>query len=348
MVKLAAVLAGLVLAASGLTASEVQTTLVRAYHKNERSRTLLFKNGMVLAGRTGLRSEGGHFVEWFNPESLELEHEVKVKHSIRGLKDAGDCQVLAYGTVAYSFIDVCAADGPTAVTHSFPANYIPHAGTPDGQGRFLFSEPNAGIYRFSAGRRGAHLGEHISFTRAMDAWYDRVWISAYSNLWVLDPRSGEREPVFKEENEIYGLKYTQAITSRAGRERLVATARDDQKLVVVDPQTLELVSALDLKGEPEGVVPYGNCAVVTLSSDKRVLFVELASDETQVVDVWNASKAGDRLKYPSEVAVDPETKTVFLRSTYPCPTCSVTQSSLFAVNATDTEEISRCLGGSLR
>jgi hypothetical protein len=335
------VLLGLFLFSTSLIAGNADFKLVRAHHVGERSRTLLIKNGSLLAGRTGTQSEGGSFVEVFDLASHAMTQSVKLPHSIRALQDLDPCSVLVSSTNAYSIVNLC---GQTAAVQSFKfgIDFVPHTSSPDGLGGVVFSEPNAGMYRFSGARQVRHLGKHVSYAHAMDLWDGNLWVENYFNIYVIDPSTGKQTKVLKD-NEIYGLKFSQHLKTSKGENLVVVSARDDKKLVVVDAETLKVQRVIDTKGEPEGMSTYGDCAVVAISSNKSILFIKLDGENTRIVDSWDADAAGDRLKLPQLVAVDPISKQVFLRSSYPCPTCSVTQSSIFAFTKTDTSKMDQCL-----
>ena len=328
------------LTSSYAMASE-QVKLVKSHHIVERSRTLAMKNGFLFAGRTGTQSEGANFLEVFSPETFEMVAAIRLSHSVKKVESINSCDLMVSSSQGYSVINTCDASFNNVKSYSFGLDFVPHQGTHDGQGNFVFTEPNAGMYLYSGANQRQRLGKHISMTVSMNFLSDNVWVTNYSDLTVLNPRTGDTYTVPNEEG-LYGFKYVNQIDLSNGQSKIVATVRDDQAIVIVDPATRQIDQTLRIESEPEGVTTYGNCAVIASSSDKTILFVDLMQQPAQVIETWDASSAGDMLKMPSQIAVDAERQQVFLRSTYPCPTCSQTQSSIFAITNPESN-IERCL-----
>jgi len=339
MSKLLLVVFSLLTSSSAMASEQVK--LVKAHHVAERSRTLVMKNGYLFAGRTGTQSEAASFVEVFAPATHEMVASIRLNHGVKKIESIDSCDLMVSNSQGYSIINTCDSSFNNVKTYSFGIGFVPHHGTHDGQGRFVFTEPNAGLRVYAGRNQTQKLGKHISMTVSMDFWNDNIWISNYRDLTVLNPRTGSTSTVSNDDG-IYGFKYTKQINLSNGQSKIIATARDDQKIVVVDPTTLKIEQVVNVKSEPEGITTYGNCAVVASSSDKTILFVDVMQQPAKIIEVWDASAAGDMLKMPSEIAVDAESQQVFLRSAYPCLTCSQTQSSIFAVTNSDSK-IERCL-----
>jgi hypothetical protein len=325
---------------AGFASGEV-VTLVKAHHQLERSRTLVFANGQIYAGRTGTQSEAANFIEAYDGKNLQLTESIRLSHDVRKLQVVDDCTLMVMSSMAYSVVNICNS-GPSIVrSFKFGLDFVPHVGAYDGGGKFIFSEPNAGMIKYSEDRSVQNMGKHISMAVSMNYWNDKIWITNYSSIHTVDPITGSKNQLVPT-NDIYGFKYTREIPLTNGEKVIVATAREDKKIVLVDPIIEKIDNVLDIKSEPEGISSYGNCAVIASSSDKTVLFVKVVKNRLEIVDAWDANAAGDELKMPSEVAMDPISKTVFLRSTYPCMTCDHTQSSLYAMTKSPSN-IETCL-----
>lgn len=106
------------------------------------------------------------------------------------------------------------------------------------------------------------------------------------------------------------------------------------KVVLIDTTTASLVKELDLAGNPRDIEQFGRCLIIASETSKKVSFVDWKT--WNLVDSWDLTPAGDRLKLPGKISVDAVHGRVFARSTYPCMSCSVTQSSVFFAEAMET------------
>ena len=324
-------------------AANISNKLVKAYHKEERSRTLLSHHDAILAGRTGTTTENGFFVEEFDPSTHELNSSIKLRHSIRGLQSMDECNVLAYGTSDYSVIDYCNKSAPASQTYAIGGGIVAHAGAYVGNDSFLFYEPNAGIVRLRLGGTPRKVAPKISMTLSISFVAEKAWFANYSNLWMVDPNTGSKRAVFDKKNNFYGIRDSIGFRNSKGKEMLAATSRESGKLLIVDASSGKMVEQLDLGKEPEGISQIGSCLAVSDSLEKQIYFVNLDEPNNKIIAKWDATAAGDKLKSPSKIAVDIATGQIFLRSSYPCPLCSVTQSSIYAFETDDLEQIADCL-----
>lgn len=340
--RIACAVFALILSSAVAKGNDLETKLVKEYDRQERSQSLLAHHGSILAGRTGYVEENGSFVEQFDPVTLEMTGSFKLSHSIRNLQSMDQCRVLAYGTEQYSVINYCAQPEPTAKTRSIGPEIVAHTGTYVGSERFVFTEPNAGILEIGGGRATRNLGENIPYTIGIEYLAGSLWIANYGNLWRVELSGNRRTPLF-DNNLYYGIKNISSLKTAAGAEVIGATTRDGGSLLLVDAVTNKLRQVVEIGGEPEGLVPYGKCFIVTTAAKRAILFVKVGEEQAEIIDAWDANGAGDRLKLPQLIAIDPATQKVFLRSSYPCPTCAQTQSSIFAFSSAESAVLRNCM-----
>ena len=66
-------------------------------------------------------------------------------------------------------------------------------------------------------------------------------------------------------------------------------------------------------------------------------------DHLEVVLRMSLARAGDRLKLPSKSVIDQPNGRIYVRSDYPCASCSVTQSSVFGFETDEAALAEACL-----
>ena len=83
---------------AGFASGEV-VTLVKAHHQLERSRTLVFANGQIYAGRTGTQSEAANFIEAYDGKNLQLTESIRLSHDVRKLQVVDDCTLMVMSSM---------------------------------------------------------------------------------------------------------------------------------------------------------------------------------------------------------------------------------------------------------
>ena len=323
---------------SAALAGSLEIELVNEYHILERSQTLLMHRGHIVVGRTGEQGEDLGNVERFDPVSNKLQDSIGVSHEIRELHRIDECRIFVTGTQAFTTIDYCE---PTAqaTTRAIPMGMIAHQGAPHAANGFLFTEPNSGLFHVSQTGRSNRIGDHISMTTAMESLRGMIWIGTYYNLWRVDPQTDMRTQLLTP--GVYGEKQFHHFKDSTG-DSMVASVEEEAMLYFFDSQTGDLQTELAVDGDPHHMTTWHECLVVAFGDQKRVDFLRMNSDrEPEVVASWDVAAAGDRLKHPTNIAIDGSGK-VFLRSSYPCPLCTVTQSSLFAARDTTDDTLNLC------
>jgi len=333
----------LVTLSSSVSAQTLDIKLVKPFHKLERSQSLLIHHGQIVAGRTGTEAEGRSFVESYDQDTYALKSSVPVNHSVRRLKVIDSCKLLALSTEHFTVINYCVTGEPQVVRRTTPAGSFAHEGAALSDTEFALIDPTVGLYRVNLHGQVRNLGENITYTRSMDFWQGALWVTNYLNVWKIDPQTGARSRVFKTDNEIYGFKYTVSFTPAGENPMIVASAGEDQKLVFIDAESGRPIHEFLVEGEPAAMVVFGQCLATVTSNSSRVHFIKMENGEPRLISSWDALSAGDMLKLPTQIAVSEVRRTVYLRSSYPCPSCTNTQSSIFSLYETDEKTFDQCL-----
>lgn len=123
-----------------------------------------------------------------------------------------------------------------------------------------------------------------------------------------------------------------------GTNYLAATEMLADKVLLINKTTNELAHEISLFGKARGISQLGHCLVVATEETQGVAFIDLNDAEPKVIDHWDLSAADSRFKKARGISVDEATGQIFLRSTYFCGSCSVTQSSVVRVEQMDGVE----------
>jgi hypothetical protein len=116
-----------------------------------------------------------------------------------------------------------------------------------------------------------------------------------------------------------------------GVNYLAAAEAGADQVLLIDRTSNLLAHTLVVEGRPRALSQIGHCLVVATEEKQGVVFFDLNGSEPKMIDRWDLSAADPRFNKGRSVAVDEATGQIFLRSTYPCGSCSQTQSSVVRV-----------------
>ncbi len=111
---------------------------------------------------------------------------------------------------------------------------------------------------------------------------------------------------------------------------LVGTEMAADTVIFVDKNTGATIARQSVKPGVYGIERYGKCAVVTSEDEKSLSFIRLKGSKAEIVGSWDMRPAGERLQRPRKLAVDASSGRIFVQSTYVCPSCTVSNSSVFS------------------
>ena len=309
--------------------------VLREYEILESSPTLEISNDQIIAGRTGDMNEKSYFIEVYDSVTRERTKNIAISHRPQSIDVLSNCQIAVFGAMSVSEVDLCTG---SVTSKSFGANLVSHGSITLGGGEYLISEPNEGLLTLTPGRRFTKIGRHIAPLFALSIFDNKVWATNYSNLLQIDPAAKTKTPMF-DNYAHYGFSHMKHLSST----HLVLSVYDDKKLMLFNKKTQKTDSALQLKWHPGSITTFGRCLAVSNPIDKEIVIFEgLEKSQLHEVGQFDLSKAGDKLKTPEFITYSQTAKTFFVKSAAPCPTCSVTQSSLVALILDSTDLPEQC------
>ena len=103
-------------------------------------------------------------------------------------------------------------------------------------------------------------------------------------------------------------------------------------VVFVDLASGKTVARKSAKPGVYGIDTFGKCAVVVSEEAKALTFMKLSGGNVSIEGSWDLRNAGDMLKRPRSLAANSVDDHIFVRSSYVCPSCTTTQSSVWSFN----------------
>jgi len=341
--------AGCPLARAG---AAIDIQLVTTLPRNEPYEGQLFHDG-VLWETHSLQADGEqHRVDVYDAQGQTKIGSVPLTHTASYIYPYSAHQVLVVGKSAtpywqthFTIITRSGTSFSTRVT-DFPEEYMIDQSGGDASALF-FNEPGSrGVFRWTSARGLQKIGDDVSGPGAMQSDGRNLWVIERhgpalgdEGLVRIDPVTGSTERTFGNavRNGLTDLQATSHFPWVAVSEALA------EQVLFVDKTTDTLAYTVAVPGTPRGLTQLGGCLLVASEDSKQVTFIALWGDTPHVIDQWDVSAAGDQLKKPRSIAVNPETGRVFLRSTYLCPTCATTQSSVYSAAQTDGVTVRKCL-----
>jgi len=326
---------------SAFATTQAKMTLVTELPKNEPHNGLFAHGPYVFTGVSRQEEGEKHHLDVFDAASLAKAGRFDLQHSVLEIKPFGASAVLVLGKSAspywqshFSIVDW--ASGTLKVRlFSIPEEVMAEtfAGDPT---NLFFNEPGSqGVYRWSSNRLSTVAANAISGPGVMQYRSGNLWILERGglfnfgdeNLVHIDTRSGNLSRPFDKSNIIGAADMT---LTADGKYIAITMGAGKPVVKLYDLQTRAFYAGLSLDHWGDRIATFGKC-VVTLSREDKVLEFSRI-DEASLVPMasWSLSDAGDRLKSPQTLTIDEANKRVIVRSAYPCPTCTATQSSVFA------------------
>jgi len=213
-------------------------------------------------------------------------------------------------------------------------------------GAMFFTEVgDAAIYRHAPGRRGA-LKPKVSGPGAMVLTGDFLYIIERRSFQAGDESLLRINVKTELADRTYGSEPRNNLThilSLPEHNLIAVSETDAHQVLLVNAKTNQpIVDVAIESGTPRGLAAAGQCLVVVSDESRRLSFVALNEPGYPVIAEWGLKDAGARLNQPRRVAVDPAKKRIYVRSTYGCPGCDVTNSSVFSFEEPSGETFRRC------
>jgi len=320
-----------------------QLQMVTPLHKSEVSEGHLFHAGVLWVGKSHSQSKYQFSVELYSADGSKRKTSRILPHSVQGIYPASDNSVVVIGkkydnswkTYQSHIREVRPGDWRVS-THQFPERYQMYEAASAG-GRLYLNEPGArAIYAgFVGSTRIAQLQQiEVSMPGKMAGTETELWVIENrdlgwgdENLVKIDLKTFKAERTFTD----FYRNGIMAILPLKNSGLLAAVETGSDQVLLIDREKNRLVETLAVESEPRGVAQYGHCLVVTAATSRELVFIDYRNSPAKIIDRWDLSGAGQALASPRQVAVNEENGMIFVRSTYMCPSCSETQSSVFAV-----------------
>ena len=333
--------------------SATASRLVQDLPKLEVSLGMAVNGGYLFSTVSRTRDNEPHHVAILNTADFSTLATIDLPHTAQEIHALTPTSVLVLGKSADpwtgKYSQISWASGHFVVsTHIFADYLIPESfgGSPQ---NMIFAEPGSrGIYRLGSSRRLIQLQGEVSGPGAIALAGNTIWVLSRGSLFDLgDERISTAlttSPSIAYAN--ISSDYTRGMvdlkTSGDGRFVIAANATS-QKLLVFDGRTQQLVSELSLDHFPETTAVFGSCAA-TLDPDGMSVEVAKISAEgiLKHLATIDISGAGDRLKRPRALLIDGAHHRLIARSAYPCPSCTTSQSSVFAFEDRDSTWWGEC------
>lgn len=312
----------------------------------------LFHDDHLWVGKSRTTEDGHHRMEVYSSEG-SLVSTIELPHSPRGVYPLSDAQVVVTGRTHWPWkthYTVVTRYGHDFVTHTttLPEEYQADEFVGDIH-RMFFTEPgeakvfqqNGNDYRFlspviSGPGKMLLLGDSLFVIERRDASLGD------ENLVKIDLKTETADKTFKD----YLRNGLSNIISLPQRGRIAAAETVADQVLLIDVASNKLVETLAVHGRPRGLATLGNCLVVSSEETRRVRFFDLGTAEAKLIDEWDLSVVGNKLRKARSLAVDPNSGRVYVRSTYICPSslCVETMSSVVMAEQLSKATYARCTG----
>jgi hypothetical protein len=334
-------------------ADDVRVRLVAELPRNEPYEGHLFHDGFLFVTRTRQADGERHHVDVYDASGSTRVATVDLDHTAGFIYPYSAHQVFVVGKSATPYwkthYTVITRNGTqfTTRTTTLPEQYQVEmaggSGSPDG---LFFTEPgDRAILRGTRSGGLTSLGFEISGPGALQVDGSTLWAVERrgfelgdEGLSRIDTRTGAMTRVFDNYRAgLFDLAVLPSYPWVATSELLTG------KVLFVNKATNALEHEVEVGGQPTGMTQLDACLVVTSEDTKTLSFIGLWGEEgPHMIAQWDVSGAGDMLKKPRRISADPATGRVFIRSSYPCPTCASTQSSVFVAEEADGETFEKC------
>ena len=309
--------------------------LVRELH------TLSVYPGMNLVGgklyTTDTDKDYRSTVEIYTGDGSVHLKSILLKHSATFMSAYGEKGVIVTGRTSdpwasHMTLITEVSGGSFAVKHTnFGQNVIVESSVSDGRDIFFNEKGSRGIYKLVSGRLSKMPFEVSGPGNNMQLANGALYLVELRDLFSPGDESivefNTQSNNFRRiagSQQFYGL---QNITLVDGK--IAGTETYTNEVVFLDAAANKVIGRHAVKEGAYGIDRLGKCAVAVSDDSKTIAFLKAGDNEVEIVGGWDLNPAGDRLKQPRSLAIDQSTGRIFVRSNYPCASCTVTQSSVY-------------------
>ena len=358
VVKIAALAAVVFLPSSPSDAQQVGDSVtiktITLLHTSEAYQAHTYTADALWVGKSKQTEGDSHRIEVYVDQGSRLLGTVNLPHTPSFAYPYGTNSVLVVGKsfsdewrTHYSIISKT-GDTLTLKTKNLPAQYQVEQGAANSQFKFFSEKGEARVLVEANNRAVRALSPVISGPAQMQLVGDNLFVIESRNSGLGDENIVKIDLKNESAERTFTDYYRQGITEIRhipGTNMLAANEALTGKVLLIDESTNKLVSQLDVVRDIRALETLGHCLIASAAEDRKLSFIDVRDAAVPVViDTWDLSPAGETLRRPNSLAVDAKTGTIYVRSTWTCPTCAPnTQSSVVALTQASRKTINRCL-----
>jgi hypothetical protein len=334
---------------------DIEMKLVTLLHCNEPYTAHVFNGGHLFVGQSndGTRP---HRLEIYADEGTRLVQTIQLPHAPVFAYAHGRDSVLVAGKsytdqwrTHYTIISPKGA-GFVAKTTTMPAQFMIDQVAGGPEGLFFAEVGDAAIIKSTVGGGYNEFAGDISGPGKMQRTPTALWaIERRStglgdeNVIRVNTTTGVHENVFTEFNGqgITDLLYLPQSKALVANEVLTG------RLWFIDEASLKIVSSIDVAADVRAIERIGHCVVASSAESQVLSLIDISELKSpKLIREWDLRNAGggEILRHPNGLTVNPDTGTIFVRSTYICPSCTPsTQASVWTVSDRSSGAVKSCM-----
>lgn len=335
-------------------AQPVDFRTVTLLHHNESYRAHTFAADALWVGKSKREQNDSHRIEVYVDQGTRLLGTVNLNHTPSFAYPYGQDSVLVVGK---SFSDQWrthytvikrTGDQLNASTKTLPIQFQIDQAAANEQVKFFSETGDAKVLVEANGRAIRALAPTISGPGKMQLVGDSLFVLENrdsflgdENIVKIDLKTETAERTFKD----YLRQGITDIHHIAGTNILAANEALTGKVLFIDEITNKLVGELSVLPDIRNLETLGHCLLAAATESRQLAVIDIRNiGNPSVLASLDLSSVGEILRRPNGLAVDQKRGTIFVRSTWTCPTCAPnTQSSVVAISESQPSAIAQCL-----
>lgn len=325
--------------------AETKVEILLSLHKAEPYGATIFHNDLLWVGQS--RTAVPYTLSVYGDDGAKLITQAKLPHSVSYVYPHGANTVLVMGKTFiegegwktyYSLVTYQARSRRLSVTKTYKFGMKFQVDQFGGDAKQMFFSNPGDREVLTMGFWGPKRLNHqeVFGPGEMTLLGDTLFIverpgPGFGNVVKLNLKTGSLERVFKGAVNS-SLRHTTLLPSLG---KVVLAASQADTLVLIDAKGNRAdgddVRQVKLAGSPQGMAVFGSCLAVLRQSDRKISFLKLNDKDLAQTAEVDISSGGYELSNPIYLAVNPATKTLFVRSIAPCLVCEQSQASVARV-----------------
>jgi hypothetical protein len=340
-----------------VTSMGAEVRLLQELQLNHTTMGATFTKDFIFTSTADGPASNANILNIFDASTEKLIKSVKLSHSITHIEQSGQNNVLVLGRLStdrwdgyYTLVNF--NQGNFSVKTTKLANQQMFDGVSSSQnGDLFFADMGSrSIYRF-VNSKFQRVAFDFSGTGRMSNDSNHLWVLSRGDLFNLgDERifkvdlknTKNVSPLNSDQSLFSGLTDLLPLSNSYSKYILASNGLTNQIQTHLK-STGELVSTYNLEYAPYQLAEFGRCVASLGSHEKQLTITQIQEDGSlKALATTDLNLAGDRLKMPRKVIASTQHKKIVVRSAYPCPSCSVTQSSDFVVSFEKDSNVQSC------